>query len=82
MLPAGLAARFDLGSWAVPSLFSLIQRTGGVSDDDMYHTFNMGLGIVLAVAADDAESIAAELPDAMRVGAVVRQTDERRVIIE
>ena len=82
VLPSGLVARFDLASWAVPPLFSLIQRTGGISDEDMYHTFNMGLGIVVAVAAEDVESIEAELPDAMRVGEVVRQTGERRVIIE
>ena len=82
VLPAGLAARFDVGSWVVPPLFSLIQGKGEISDGDMYHTFNMGLGIVLAVGADDADSIAAELPDAMRVGRVVRETDERRVIIE
>ncbi len=82
VLPEGLAARFDASSWTVPPLFKLIQKTGGISDEDMYHTFNMGLGIVLMVAADEADAIARELPDAMRVGAVVRQTDERRVIIE
>jgi phosphoribosylformylglycinamidine cyclo-ligase len=82
ILPDGLAARFDRRTWTVPPIFSLIQDHGGVSDDDMFHTFNMGVGIVLAVAEGEADAIAAQLPDAMRVGAIVRQPDERRVIIE
>jgi phosphoribosylformylglycinamidine cyclo-ligase len=82
ILPDGLAARFDRRSWTVPPIFSLIQERGGVSDDEMFHAFNMGVGIVLAVAADEADAVAAQLPDVMRVGTVLRQADERRVIIE
>jgi phosphoribosylformylglycinamidine cyclo-ligase len=81
VLPDGLAARFEAGSWRVPPLFTLIQEKGAVSDDDMYHTFNMGIGIVLIVAADEAESIGAQLRDAKPVGRIVKQTDERRVIV-
>jgi len=80
VLPQGLAARFDTGTWPVPPIFELIQREGSVSGEDMYHTFNMGLGIVVAVASEEAGAIAAELPGAMRVGSVVRQEGERRVI--
>jgi phosphoribosylaminoimidazole (AIR) synthetase len=48
----------------------------------MFRTFNMGLGIVLVVARDQADDIARELADAILVGEVVRQTGEQRVIIE
>jgi phosphoribosylformylglycinamidine cyclo-ligase len=82
VLPDGLAARFEQGSWRVPPLFQLIQQRGGVSDADMYHTFNMGVGIVLIVSADDAESIGSQLRDAKPVGRIVKQAGERRVIIE
>lgn len=82
ILPDGLSARFDRRTWAVPPIFKLIQERGGVSVDDMFHTFNMGVGIVLAVAADEADAIAAQVPDATRVGTVVKQSDERRVIID
>ena len=82
VLPDGLAARFDAGSWPRLPLFDLIQERGEISDFDMYHTFNMGIGMVLAVDADEADAIAAQVPGAMRIGAVVRQQDERRVIIE
>ena len=82
ILPDGLAARFDAGSWDVPPIFTFIQRRGDVSDEDMYHTFNMGVGAVLAVAAGDAVAIAAQIPGARPVGRVIRQSGERRVIIE
>ena len=82
VLPDGLAARVEAGSWRVPPLFTLIQEKGAVSDDDMYHTFNMGIGIVIAVAAGDADGVMRDVPALRRVGAVTRQADERRVVIE
>jgi len=82
ILPDGLAARFDAGAWAVPPIFSLIQQRGDVSDGDMYHTFNMGVGAVLAVAHDEAAAIARQIPGAKPVGRVIRQAGEQRVIIE
>jgi len=82
ILPDGLAAQFDRVAWRVPALFAHIQERGGVSDEDMFHTFNMGLGIVLAVAPEDTKPIATQLPDAMPVGRVIQQPDHRRVIIE
>jgi len=82
VLPDGLAARFELGSWRVPPLFTLIQERGAISDAEMYHTFNMGLGVVIIVAPEDAEPIGAQLRDAKPVGRIVKQGDERRVIID
>jgi phosphoribosylformylglycinamidine cyclo-ligase len=81
ILPGGLAATFERDAWRVPALFSLIQKQGNIGDEDMFHAFNMGLGVVLAVAPEDAESIGAQIRDAKPVGRVIRQVDERRVII-
>ncbi len=81
ILPDGLAAVFERDAWRVPALFSLIQKQGNVGDEDMFRAFNMGLGIVVAVAPEDAESIGAQLRDAKPVGRIIRQVDERRVII-
>jgi len=81
MLPEGLAARLDAGSWNVLPIFRLIQERGDISDFDMYHTFNMGLGMVIAVDPREADAIMAAMPGAMRVGVVERQRDERRVIV-
>jgi phosphoribosylformylglycinamidine cyclo-ligase len=82
ILPAGLAAIFNRNTWRVPAIFSLIQQRGSVTDEEMLHTFNMGVGIVLAVAASQVAAVTAQLPGAMQVGRVMRQSGERRVIFE
>jgi phosphoribosylformylglycinamidine cyclo-ligase len=57
VLPEGLGARLRLGSWPVPPIFGLIQRGGSVPDAEMYRTFNMGIGMVVAVAPDDLHDV-------------------------
>ncbi|TMB65781.1 MAG: phosphoribosylformylglycinamidine cyclo-ligase, partial [Chloroflexi bacterium] len=64
ILPGGLGARIDRASWRVPAIFRPIQERGGIDDDEMYRAFNMGLGLVLVVAPQDAEAVLARLPDA------------------
>lgn len=56
-LPQGLGARLRRRSWEVPPLFRLIQRGGDIDDDEMYRTFNMGVGMVAAVAPDDLHEV-------------------------
>ena len=72
ILPQDLAARIDRSTWEVPPLFRLIQREGNVPEDEMRRTFNMGLGLVLAVDASDADAVRAALPEALAIGEVVR----------
>ncbi len=62
MLPEGLGARIDRGSWLEQPIFGLLQREAGLSDDDLFATFNMGLGMVLAVAPEHADAVAAHGP--------------------
>jgi phosphoribosylformylglycinamidine cyclo-ligase len=62
MLPEGLGARLDRGTWTEPAIFGLLQREAGLSDDDLFATFNMGLGMVLAVAPEHAQEVAAYGP--------------------
>jgi len=52
ILPAGLEAVVRRGSWPVPPIFDWIRRTGDVEEHEMYRTFNMGVGMVAAVAPD------------------------------
>jgi phosphoribosylformylglycinamidine cyclo-ligase len=47
ILPEGTAARFDRGAWTIPPLFQWLQRNGNVSEQDMFRTFNMGIGMVV-----------------------------------
>lgn len=58
MLPSGLTGEIDLGSWPVPPIFRLLQEAGHLDEQDMLATLNMGIGLVVCVAADDAVSCA------------------------
>ncbi len=61
MLPAGVKAVIHKGSWPVLPIFKLIEGTGNVGEKDMYNTFNMGIGMVLAVNSHQAEDIVSYL---------------------
>jgi phosphoribosylformylglycinamidine cyclo-ligase len=82
ILPDGLAARLSRGSWQVQPIFRLIQERGNVAEDEMYRTFNMGLGMIVACAPDDVDTLRARVPEALPVGEIVSQKDKRRAIIE
>jgi phosphoribosylformylglycinamidine cyclo-ligase len=71
MVPAGLASRIRKGTWPVPPIFPLIQRSGGIEETEMYRVFNMGLGFVFAVSPDAAGRVQSLVPGALRVGEVV-----------
>jgi phosphoribosylformylglycinamidine cyclo-ligase len=79
ILPPGLTAKFDRGSWEVPPIFTLIQKKGNVDEKEMYRVFNMGIGMALFSSPDDADQLLASLPGARVIGEVV--VGEERVII-
>ncbi|HEY9480229.1 MAG TPA: phosphoribosylformylglycinamidine cyclo-ligase [Gemmatimonadaceae bacterium] len=56
-LPAALDAVVDSSSWDVPNVFQVLQRAGQVSRDEMYRAFNMGVGMVVICASEDAQEI-------------------------
>ncbi len=51
MLPKGLAAAIDTGSWTVPPLFEILRRIGNIPEDDFRRTLNLGVGMIFAVPA-------------------------------
>lgn len=53
MLPEGLAAEVDYGSWPVPAIFDLIEEKGNLTRKEMFTTFNMGIGMVLSVSEEN-----------------------------
>lgn len=57
VLPDGLGARIRTSSWPVPALFRLIRSTGKVPDEEMYRTFNMGVGMVVVVSPGDLHDV-------------------------
>ncbi len=54
MLPEGIGAKIQLGSWDMPPVFRLLAEKAGLSDDEAYNTFNMGIGMVAAVPKEQA----------------------------
>jgi len=61
IIPAGLTAHIEKGSFPHPPIFDLIREAGGVAEAEMYRTFNMGVGMVLAVPPDEVEAAKALL---------------------
>ena len=56
MLPEGINAKVELDSYEVPAIFKLMQKTGNIADEMMYNTFNMGMGMLLAVDPADVDA--------------------------
>ncbi len=83
ILPEGTAVRIRRSSWEVPPLFAALESVGGVQPEEMWRTFNMGIGMVVIVPRDDAEragEVAAGLP-VLRIGEVVRADAGHRVLL-
>lgn len=55
MMPDGLAAEIDLGTWEVLPIFQFLKEKGQLTDKDLYNVFNMGIGFVLALTEEEAE---------------------------
>lgn len=61
VLPENTVAQIDAGSWEMPKLFQWLQSEGNVDAQEMYRTFNCGIGMVVIVSAQDADAAAAFL---------------------
>lgn len=67
ILPPGVGAVIRRGAWPEPPLFALIQRAGSVSDAEMFHVFNMGLGMLVVVPPEAVTAAQAALPGELAV---------------
>ena len=56
IFPEKLGAEISRGSWPVPPIFSFLQKHGEISENDMYNTFNMGIGFAAVLSAEDASA--------------------------
>ncbi len=79
MLKDGLSAKITKDAIPVLPIFKLMQRVGGISEHDMFNTFNMGVGMVVAVAKDEAdkalEILKANGEDAVVLGEVIEGSE-------
>jgi phosphoribosylformylglycinamidine cyclo-ligase len=64
VLPDGCGAQINLDAWDLPPVFRWLAETGGMAEAELLKTFNAGVGMVLAVDADQAQALTALLVDA------------------
>lgn len=72
----GISAEIKMGSWPVPPVFRMIEQQGNVPFEEMYKTFNMGIGYIIVVAEKDADAAITTLSstgsDAYRIGSITK----------
>jgi phosphoribosylformylglycinamidine cyclo-ligase len=80
VLPEGSGASIQRGTWPEHAIFGLVQETSGASDDDLFATFNMGLGMLLVVETEDAQEVLTRSThEAYRIGEVTAGSGVRLV---
>jgi phosphoribosylformylglycinamidine cyclo-ligase len=86
VLPPGVCAQIDIRSWPRPPLFTWLQQQGNIVDNEMYRTFNNGIGLVLCVAPQQQEmalTLLHELGEtAWKIGQIVAHPDEKIRFLE
>lgn len=71
VLPKGLRAEIDAGSWEFPPLFAQLQEGGSIAPEEMARTFNCGIGMVAIVAADDSATVIDRLDESGETAQVI-----------
>lgn len=76
ILPENVSVEIHRGSWPEPPIFRIMQRLGNVSDQEMFRTFNMGIGMVVVISPADEAVVAEKLADAKVIGRVTEGNKE------
>ena len=79
VLPKGCAAEIDRAAWPVPPLFALIREISGLSDNELFRTFNMGIGMVLICSANDEQALREAIAEPVYSLGQLAATDGPRV---
>jgi len=77
VLPDAVAAHLNLNAVSVPKVFGWLARVGGMSEREMLRTFNCGVGMVCAIAADEADRLVAHLTEQGETAAIIGRITER-----
>ena len=78
-LPPDLGAAIDRSSWTRPPVFRILAQMGDVPEQELWDTWNMGIGLVVMIPAEDERTALRALPDAIALGRVEPATGDRRV---
>ena len=71
ILPEGCAVTLERSKWNVPKIFEIIQEIGNIDDQEMFHVFNMGIGVVLVVSKTNVKTVLNDLKSAKEPGRVI-----------
>lgn len=55
IFPEGIGAEICVNSWEIPKIFSFLQKQGGIDEKEMFNLYNMGIGMVIVISAEEAE---------------------------
>ena len=70
-LPEGVSAKINLKAIQKPAIYDFLEKTSGLEIDELYNTFNMGIGMMLVVASEDAERVVSALHEASEQATVI-----------
>ena len=76
IFPEGIGCEIDKNSYEVPAVFRVMQERAGISDEQIYNTFNMGIGMVVCVSPENAAAAAASLKESGEEVVVLGRTTE------
>jgi phosphoribosylformylglycinamidine cyclo-ligase len=82
MLPEGLVTRIDPTAWSRPPIFDYFVEAGSVSPPERYRAFNMGIGLVIAVALEQVEMVIQAITGARVIGNVAKRTREDEPVVQ
>ena len=77
ILPDSCDALIENGSWEIPALFRFIQQKGNIAEHEMFRVFNMGIGMVLVVSAENVQKVQALLPKPCPVIGTIQSGDKQ-----
>jgi phosphoribosylformylglycinamidine cyclo-ligase len=81
ILPTGVGAVINHGTWPVLPIFNRIQSTGQIKSAEMFHVFNMGLGMLIVLSQEQAlKAVTVLAGDAFTVGHII--SGDQTVVIE
>ena len=83
ILPDGCAALIQKGSWPVLDVFNAIQSIGGVSEDEVFRAFNMGIGMIFIINKEDVSAVSSALKDISpiyKIGEIVAGNGEVKIV--
>ncbi|MDP2586979.1 MAG: phosphoribosylformylglycinamidine cyclo-ligase [Candidatus Komeilibacteria bacterium] len=84
VLPKDLSLEITKGSWDILPIFKLMQKVGGVSDEEMHRVFNMGIGLVMIISSDQVDALKKDLEQAgekvYQIGQIVKGNQDVKFI--